>query len=67
MSAPNTLATPTRRRTIIQGAKLAAKPLANFIGMPGVQEFVHNAQELIMALKVGYVWFLFLATEADAD
>ncbi|KAF8605905.1 hypothetical protein BDV93DRAFT_604912 [Ceratobasidium sp. AG-I] len=51
MSAPNALATPTQSRMINQGVKLVAKPLANLIGVPGIQDFVHNAQGLMVALK----------------
>ncbi|KAF8605677.1 hypothetical protein BDV93DRAFT_543298 [Ceratobasidium sp. AG-I] len=55
MSTPNTLVVPNtstlRRRTIARGAMLVVKPLANFIGIPGIQDFVHHAQELIVALK----------------
>lgn len=61
MSTPNTLANPspsaTRRRIITQGVKLVGKSLENFIGVPGVQDFVHNAQELVVALKVGFTRF----------
>lgn len=71
MSAPNALATLSpsalRRRTMTEGAKLVIKPLARFIGVPGIQDFVHNAQELIVALKVSDVHLLFLIYGADAD
>lgn len=57
MSALNALAVPNetslRRRTLTQGALLVVKLLAKFISVLGVQDFVHNAQELIVVLKVG--------------
>ena len=40
---------------IAQGVKLVAEPLANLIGVPGVQDLAHNAQGLIVALKVSNV------------
>ncbi|KAF8605684.1 hypothetical protein BDV93DRAFT_605154 [Ceratobasidium sp. AG-I] len=55
MLPPNELAIPSpsamRRRTVTQGVKLVVKPLAKYIGAPGVQDFVHSAQELVVALK----------------
>ncbi|KAF8609868.1 hypothetical protein BDV93DRAFT_517096, partial [Ceratobasidium sp. AG-I] len=55
MSAPRALAALSpgalRRRTITQGAKLIVEPLTKFAGVPGVQDFVKTARELIAALK----------------
>ncbi|KAF8609872.1 hypothetical protein BDV93DRAFT_982 [Ceratobasidium sp. AG-I] len=55
MSTPDTVATLSpgalRRRTITQGAKLVVEPLTKFAGVPGVQDFVKTARELVAALK----------------
>ena len=52
MSTPNALAFPTRGHMLAQGAKLLTEPLADFIGVPGIQDFIRNAQGLVATLKV---------------
>lgn len=59
MSTPDAFIAPSpsaiRRRAITQGTKIVVKSLTKFIGVPGIQDFVENAQELAVALKVGSV------------
>lgn len=59
MSTPNAPIVPNtsalRRRTLARGAILLVKPLVKFVNVPGIQDFVHHAQELIVALKVSEV------------
>ena len=42
---------------------LVVESLANFMGIPGIQDFAHHAQELIVALKVSKARPIFLAVE----